>query len=378
MVNGGRRRPDFVDALLPTMVALIIYRLGLMIPIPGLDPKFTAGLGQAGGAVLHIPGGNAARTSIFALDIFPLFGILIVAELAKVLVPRLRRWENAKAANAGKLARIVFVVAMFSACLQAGGVASGLEGISGLVAEPGLLFRLSAIATLITATALVTWLATQITRRGLGSGLWLVIVAPTLARLPLTLKEIADLEGQGVVSGPSLVAAAIFTVLAIAAVAALQFAGRQNSGTPSAHAWTAILGYTVLPWVLVALSWLPGARASGDSIAWVEPGHPIRLIVLAALIVMFAKLHANSIRLSGGEAPSVPPVVSGAILAAIAVGSELLPYHLDVPLPLGGQPLLIIAIVVTTLLRDWGNGPLARGVREEINPPPQTGSSRAP
>ncbi len=359
-MSGRLRRPDFVDALLPTMVALIVYRAGLMIPIPGLEPNALPHLAHNGASTyLPVTGGATARTSIFALEIYPLFGILIVTELAKVLVPRLRRWENAGAANAAKLARVVFIIALFSACLQAGGVASGLEGISGLVAEPGLSFRLSAIGTLVAGTALVTWLAAQVTRRGLGSGLWLIIVAPTLVGLPATLMRIAEFESQGVVSGPSFVAAGVFTVLAIAAVAVLQLAGRANSGAPAAYAWTTILGYTMLPWVLVALSWLPGTRASGGSISWVEPGNPVRLIVLPALIVLFAQLYANSIRLTGGEAPSVPPVVSGAILAAIGVGSELLAYHFDVPLPLGGQPLLVIAIVMTTLLQDWS--PLARG-----------------
>jgi preprotein translocase subunit SecY len=199
--------------------------------------------------------------------------MLIVVDLCKLVVPGLRRWENSEPRTAAKLARIVLVLALFSAVIQAGEMASGLESISALVAEPGLLFRLPAIATLIAGTVLVTWLARQITRRGLGSGLWLINVAPTLAGLPLTLKQISDFEIQGVVSGPSLVAAAVFTVLAIAAVAALQLAGRNTASTPSAYAWTTILGYTILPWLLVPLSWLVGARASDGSMPWVEPGH---------------------------------------------------------------------------------------------------------
>src|SRR4029079_8123709 len=119
-VNGGLRRPDFVDALLPTMAALVVYRLGLQIPIPGLDAKATTQL-------LHDGGASAARVSILALDIYPLFGILILTELAKVLAPGLRRWERAEGRNAARLARVVLFVAFVSAVLQGKRLLNGRE-----------------------------------------------------------------------------------------------------------------------------------------------------------------------------------------------------------------------------------------------------------
>src|SRR6476620_59174 len=131
---GGRRRPDFVDALLPTIVALIVFRLGLQIPIPGLEPTVAAQL-------LRSTGQAVERVSIFALQINPLFGILILFELVKVIAPSLRRWERTEPRNAAKLARIVLVLALISALLQANGIATGLQDMTGLITDPGLLFR---------------------------------------------------------------------------------------------------------------------------------------------------------------------------------------------------------------------------------------------
>lgn len=347
------RRSELMGALLVTAAALIVYRAGLQIPMPGIEPKVVAQLSHAGT--------TPARISIFGLDIYPLFGILILAELAKVFAPPLRRWERAASRNRDKLARIVVIVALFSAVAQATGIAVSLDGAAGLVTEPGLQFRLPAIATLVAGTALVTWLAGQITRRGLGSGLWLIIIAPTIAGLPQTFRELSNFQSQGVVSGQSILVGAIFVALAFAAVAAMLLAGGRAAGTASACVWTTVLAYATSTWLVVALSALARAHASDGSMPWVEPGHPVRLVALAVMIVVFAMLYARSVRLASGEAPAVPPIVSGTILAAIAVGSELLPYHFDVPLPLAGQPLLVIAIVATTLLRDWGKGPLAQG-----------------
>jgi hypothetical protein len=345
-VNGGQRQPDFVDALLLTAAALIVYRLGLLIPIPGIEPKVAAQL-------FHTGGGTAARISIFALDIYPLFGILILAELVKVLAPSLRRWENASASNAAKLARIVFIVALFSAVLQAGGVASGLEGVAGLVAEPGVLFSLTTIATLVAGTTIVTWLAGQISFRGLGSGAWLIIAAPTLADLPHTIATLYEFQRQGIVSGAGVLWGAVFIVATVAAVVAVLSAGGRTADTAPACLWSTVLAYSTLPWVVVPVSALAHLYWPGDSLQWIEQGHPVRLVALALLLWLFLGLYARSCRLAGVAVAALPAAVLAAALAAVALGCEALPTYLGVPLILSGQPLLVIAIVVTTVLRDW-------------------------
>jgi len=360
-MNGKPRRPDFVDALLLTLAALIVYRLGLLIPLSGIEPKAASQLFHTGGA--------AARASIFALDIYPLYGILILAQLVKVLAPSLRQWEHAEPRNAAKLARIVFIIALFSAVLQAGGLANGLEGVSGLVAEPGVLFSLSTIGTLVAGTTIVSWLAGQISFRGLGSGAWLIIAAPTVADLPRTIATLFEFQRQGIVPEGAVLAGELFTVLAVVAVVAVLLAGGRTADTAPACLWPTVLAYSTLPWVVVPVSALAHLYWPGDSLQWLEQGHPARLVALALLLGLFVFLYVRSCRLAGVAAPAVPPVLIAAMLAPIALGSEALPTYLSVPLILGGQPLLVIAIVMTTLLRDWRNGPIAQRSPGEISPP---------
>jgi len=346
-----------VDALLATAAALIVYRLGLLIPIPGIEPKAASQLFHTGGA--------AARISIFALDIYPLYGILILAELAKVLVPALRRWERAQASNGAKLARIVFIVALVSAVLQAGGVASGLEGVSGLVAEPGVLFSLATIITLVAGTTVVAWLARQISCRGLGSGAWLIIAAPTVAGLLPTIAALYEFQRQGLVTGAGVLWGALFVLAALGAVVAVLLAGERTADTAPACLWSTVLSYTILPWVVLPVSALAHLYLPGDSVEWIEQGHPARLVALALLLWLFLGLYARSCRLGGVAVAALPATALATVFAAIALGAEALPAYLSVPVVLSGQPLLVVAIVATTVLRDW----LPRAPRSEISPP---------
>jgi len=357
-VSGGFRRPDFLDALLPTMVALIVYRLGLLIPIPGLDLTATIHFLLDGGA-------SAARISILALDIYPLFGILILTELAKVLAPALRRWERAEARNAAKLARVVLFVALVSAVLQANGIVTGLEEARGVVADPSLTFRLSTTVTLVAGTVLVGWLARQMSSRGLGSGLWLIIAAPTLAALPSTAAALFEFQRQGIVSPEGAVLGLVFFLAAVAAVVALLLAGVRNTERARACAWSTVLAYSTAPFLLLPLSAIAHLTLPGTSLDWLEQGHPVRLVALALLLWLYVALYARSCRLADAEGPGLPPLIIAAVLAAVALGCEVLPTYFGVPVILSGQPLLIVTLVMATLLRDWGSGPLAKGSLED-------------
>lgn len=347
-MNSELRRPDFVDALLPTMVALIVYRLGLLIPFPGLEPTVAAQL-------FHASGAGVARVSIFVLQINPLFDALILVELVKVLAPRLRGWERATPGNAAKLARIILILALISAFFQANGIVTGLEDVTGLVSDPGLLFRLSTTFTLMAGTALVTWLAWQITSRGLGSGAWLIITAPTLAALPQTVATLYEFQKQGLVPGAGVLWGGAFIVAAVAAVVAVLLAGGRTADSAPACVWSTVLAYTTLPWLVLPVSALAHLFMSGSSLQWLEQGHPARLAALALLLWLFVVLYARSCRLADAAGPTLPATTIAAVLAAIALGCEALPTYLGVPVILLGQPLLVLAIVVTTVLRDWGH-----------------------
>ena len=346
-LTGGRLiRGELVRGILVTAAALLVYRAGLQIPMPGLEPNVVAQLSHAGKMVTGV--------SILGLEIYPLFSILILAELAMVLAPPLRRWEHAAPRNSDKLARIILIVALFFAVWQATGIAVSLDSAADLVMEPGLQFRLPAIATLVAGTAVVTWLAAQITRHGLGSGLWLIVTAPMLAELPYTISELLSYQAAGFVGGPNAVVGGAFIVISVAAVVALVSAGGQSTQLGAACLWPVVLAYTVLPWLL-ALGALFGQATGADaSMPWMEFGHPVRLAVLAVLIGVFVFLYVRSNRLAGVAPPAVPPIVIGGTLAAIAVASEALPTYFSVPLILDGQSLPIITIVMTSILIDWG------------------------
>ncbi len=313
--------------------------------MPGIEPKVVAQLSDAGTMV--------TRVSIFGLEIYPLFGILILAELAMVFGPPLRRWERAAPSNGDKLARIVLIVALFAAVAQATGIAVSLDSAAGLVMEPGLQFRLPAIATLVAGTAIVTWLAAQISRRGVGSGVWLIIIAPMLAELPYTISELLRYQAAGFVGGPDTVVGGAFIVISVAAVVALVSAGGQTTQSGAACLWPPVLAYTALPWVLGLVALLARANDAKGRLDWLEQGHPVRMIALVALITGFAYLYARSERLAGAAPAAVPVIVIVAVLGVIALGCEALPTYLQVPLILTGQSLLVIAIVATTILRDW-------------------------
>jgi preprotein translocase subunit SecY len=345
-VIGGQRRPDFVDALLPTIVALIVFRLGPQIPILGLEPTVAAQL-------LRSTGQAVERVSIFALQINPLFGILILFELVKVIAPSLRRWERTEPRNAAKLARIVLVLALISALLQANGIVTGLQDVRGLVSDPGLPFRVSTTATLVAGTTFLTWLAWQITSRGLGSGVWLILIVPMLASLPQTVATLYEFQKQGIVPTAGVLWGAVFIIAAIAAVVALLLADGRTADTAPACAWSTVLAYSMLPWVVVPVGAIVHTFGSAGSVSWFEFGHPVRLVALALLIWLFVVLYARSCRRAGAPVPAVPSAVIAAGLAAVAIGSEALPTYFGVPVILSGQPLLVMAIVVTTVLRDW-------------------------
>jgi preprotein translocase subunit SecY len=207
---------------------------------------------------------------------------------------------------------------------------------------------------LIAGTAFVIWLADQITRHGLGSGVWIIIIASTAAELWHVIASLLDYQRLGIVAGPMVLLGGAFIVLAVAAIAALLLAGGRTMEAASACLWPVVLAYTVLPWLLVLGGLLGQATGADASMPWMEFGHPVRLAVLAVLIGVFMFLYVRSDRIAGVAPPAVPPTVIGGTLALIAVGSEALPTYFSVPMILDGQSLPIIAIVMTSILIDWG------------------------
>jgi preprotein translocase subunit SecY len=328
-----------------TLAALVVFRLGSYLPVPGVAPEVVAEV------VRH--GGNAiGRMSLFALGVMPLLNALILTELLKLAAPSVRRWEQVPR-NAGTFRYVVIGLALLLALAQGLGVARGLEGVARLVPEPGLSFELVCTMTLVAGTALVMALAAIIDRAGLGSGLWLLFLVPTLAELPQDLATISQLYEAGQYPFGAIVRAAMFTAFATAAVVSIVMAAHGSRPTAAACAWTLLLSYAVLTWVLIGIGLVISGGSIEGAVAVIAPGNPIRYVALVAVVILIAWLYVRSNQSAGLPSP-IPAAPIAAVMAAIAIAAELLQTQLSTALPLGSVQIAIAAVVATTMLIDWG------------------------
>lgn len=330
-----------------TATALIAYRLGCHLPVPGLAPEAVTEVFRVGGAAV-------GRFSIFALGITPLLSVLIIAEALKIVTPAVRHWENASPRNRNRFQLAVIGLALFMAALQGAGIAGGLEDISGLVPEPATYFRIACIATLVAGAALVIALAAVIDRAGLGSGLWLIFLAPTLAELPQNMATIATLYEEGQYPLAGIVRAALFTAFAVAGVASIVLAARGSETVAAACVWPLLIAYTVLSWLLIGVGLAITGGKIEEAVFLISPGSPIRHLTLAGLVILIAWLYVRSNILAGWPM-AVPAAPIAVMLATIALAGEMLTSPLlSTALPLGSVYLVVVAVVATTMLLDWG------------------------
>ncbi|MEO8420111.1 MAG: hypothetical protein ABI457_02855 [Hyphomicrobium sp.] len=336
----------FYRRLAVTAAALAVFRLGTYIPMPGLAPEMVGEIFRAGGAAV-------GRVSLLALGINPLLNALILAELLKIVAPSVRAWELAASANRIRVRNVVYGLALLFAILQAGGVSSGLEGVGGLVPEPGAAFRIVSIATLVAGTALVIGLAAVIDRAGLGSGLWLIFLTPTLAELPQNLATIAQLYDMGQYSLGAILRAAAFTAIAVAGIVGIVLAARGAAATSAACVWTPLLSYAVLAWLLIGIGLVITLGSFENAMAMAAPGSPVRYLVLVPVVGLITWLYVRSTRMAGQPNP-VPAMPIAGVLAAIALAAELLQSQLQTALPLGSVQVVIATVVATTILLDQG------------------------
>lgn len=338
-LGGVRDRPEFMRRLGITAALLIVYRLGTFTPLPGIDPEALSRLG-----------GVAERISIFALGITPLITVLILAELLKVVAPGIRRWEQAAPRNRDKLNSIVVGLSLLAAAAQASGLALALEDVKDLVSEPGTPFRLTTIATLVGGSAIVIWLANQITRHGIGSGVWLLFVTPWLSDLIPHYAALAAWQREVGTFLTYLTVATAVVALVLAVIVKLLQAGGGAPATISTALWAVLLGNATWPWVIVALSPIIGGSA-------VHTGDLVAVLILAGLVALFANLYLRSQRLaSTAEMPAIATAVLAGGLAIVTFMDMSLAMQLQGLVPLSGH-LIIIAVVALSLLARWWQPP---------------------
>jgi len=329
-----------------TIGALCLYRLGSQIPLPGLDFNLLGKLGASGSTLF--------RVSIFALGVTPIFTVMVVAEIAKSVCPPLARYEARGEAKAGRLNRAIQFAALAVAALQGFGIARGLEGAKGIVAEPGPAFELEVVATFVAATAFLAWLAGRMTARGLGAGFWILLVVPYLVGLPTQGRMGLELAQAGYMDASALPITIGFVVLAIAVIVTLALAWlpeglsvqagalrSASSGAAFIDVWPPLLAQAAGTLIGTAAV-IAGMATRPYPLAF---GAPLHILLMAALIAGFSYLRRSLPQ--GAAEIRRPPSITALAQIAICCGGEWLTRKLGVPFAINGA--MIIVVVATAL-----------------------------
>jgi preprotein translocase subunit SecY len=397
----GGKFGDLRRRLVFLLLALVVYRIGAHIPVPGINPEQLAQLfkGQQGG-ILNLfnmfSGGALSRFTVFALGIMPYISASIIMQLMTHVLPSLEALKKEGESGRRKVTQYTRYGTLGLAVFQSLGIALALEGSSGLVIEPGVMFRVTAIVSLTAGTMFLMWLGEQITERGLGNGISILIFGGIAAGLPNAIGGLLNLVNTGAMS--VFVALLIVVIVGLVTFAVVfvergqrkilvNYAKRQVGnkvyGGQSSHLPLKINMSGVIPPIFASsIILLPatvvGWFATGDKLHWLKdissalsPGQPIYVLLYATMIVFFCFFYtalvfnsretADNLKKSGAFVPGIRPGEQTSryidkILARLTLGGAvyitlvcLLPEFLvlkyNVPFYFGGTSLLIIVVV---------------------------------
>lgn len=383
------------------LLALIVYRIGAHVPVPGIDPVVLKDLFESQengvlGMFNMFSGGALSRFSIFALGIMPYISASIIMQLGTVAIPYLEALKKEGESGRRKITQYTRYGTLILAFVQSYGVSIALQSQVGLVITPGGMFILTTVVTLVTGTIFLMWLGEQITERGVGNGISLIIFAGIAAGLPSAIGGTLDLVSNG--SMHFLIALGIFIAAAlitgfvvfvekgqrrILVNYAKRQVGRKVYGGQSSHLPLKINMAGVIPPIFASSiilfpATLAGWFASSESMIWLRdlsaalsPGQPIYVILYAVMIIFFCffytalvfnpKETSDNLKKSGAFIPGIRPgdqttrYIERIMLRLTLTGSVyvtlvcLLPEFLilkwNVPFYFGGTSLLIIVIV---------------------------------
>ncbi len=392
---------DLKRRILFVLGALIVYRIGAHIPVPGIDPEKLAELfqSQAGGilGVFNLfSGGALSRFTIFALGIMPYISASIIMQLMTVAVPSLEQLKKEGEAGRRKITQYTRYGTLVLAFAQSLGIAIALEGQAGLVLDPGLMFRFVTVATLVTGTMFLMWLGEQITERGIGNGISLIIFAGIAAGLPSAIGGLFELVRTGAMHPFTALVICVLVAVVTAFVVFVErgqrkilvnYAKRQVGnkvyGGQSSHLPLKLNMAGVIPPIFASSIILFPATLGqwfGSSEGWtwlrdisptLAPGQPIYVLLYAAAIVFFcffytalvfnAKDTADNLKKSGAFVPGIRPgdqtaryidriltrltLVGALYITIVCLIPEFLILRWNVPFYFGGTSLLIIVVV---------------------------------
>ena len=395
--------------------ALIVFRIGAHIPVPGIDPvQLETLFNQNSGGILGMfnmfSGGALSRFTIFALGIMPYISASIIMQLLTVVSPQLEAIKKEGESGRRRITQYTRYGTLVLATFQALGIAVALEAQAGLVIDPGLAFRFTTVVTLVTGTMFLMWLGEQITERGLGNGISIIIFAGIAAGLPSAIGGLFELVRTGSMHALTAILICILAALVTYAVVFIErgqrkilvnYAKRQVGnkvyGGQSSHLPLKLNMAGVIPPIFASsiilfpatiASWFTsGDTSSGvvrflkDLAASLVPGEPIHALLYAAAIVFFcffytalvfnSKETADNLKKSGAFVPGIRPgeqtsryidkiltrlTLAGAVyITVICLLPEFLIARWNVPFYFGGTSLLIIVVVTMDFMAQVQN-----------------------
>jgi preprotein translocase subunit SecY len=392
---------DLKKRLLFLLGALVVFRIGAHIPVPGIDPTELAKLFQSQqGGILGLfnmfSGGALSRFTIFALGIMPYISSSIIMQLMTAVSPQLEALKKEGQAGQRKITQYTRYGTLILALFQATGISIALESQPELVMDPGLMFRFTTIVTLVTGTMFLMWLGEQVTERGLGNGISIIIFAGIAAGLPASIAGLLELVRTGAMHPLTALLVCIAVVLVTWAVCfvergqrkiLLNYAKRQVGnkiyGGQTSHLPFKLNMAGVIPPIFASSIILFPATLAGwfgtnegaywlkDIAATLSPGQPIYVLLYITAIVFFCffytalqynpKETADNLKKSGAFVPGIRPgdqtakylekiltrlTLAGAIyVALVCLLPEFLILKWNVPFYFGGTSLLIIVVV---------------------------------
>ncbi len=402
---------DLRRRLVFLLLALLVYRVGAHIPVPGIDPAQLQQMfkGQQGGILSlfnMFSGGALSRFTIFALGIMPYISASIIMQLLAYVVPSLEQLKKEGEAGRRKITQYTRYGTLGLALFQSLGIALALESSVGLVIAPGFQFRMTSVVTLTAGTMFLMWLGEQITERGLGNGISILIFAGIAAGLPNAVGGLLELVRTGAMS----IIVALFVVVLVVAVTwfvvfvergqrkilvnyARRQVGNKVYGGQASHLPLKLNMAGVVPPIFASsIILLPATVAnwfsSGDSMRWLKdiaatlsPGQPIYVMLYASAIVFFcffytalvfnSKETAENLKKSGAFIPGIRPgentakyidkillklTLAGAIyITFVCLLPEFLILKYSVPFYFGGTSLLIIVVVTMDFMAQVQN-----------------------
>jgi preprotein translocase subunit SecY len=401
---------DLRSRLIFLLLALVVYRIGAHIPVPGIDSNQLQQLFSQQGGILNLfnmfSGGALERFTVFALGIMPYISASIIMQLLTYVVPTFEQLKKEGEAGRRKITQYTRYGTLGLAIFQSMGIAVALESSPGLVLAPGFGFRMTAVVSLTAGTMFLMWLGEQITERGLGNGISILIFAGIAAGLPSAMGGLLELVRTGAMS----ILIALVIVVLVAAVTyfvvfvergqrkilvnyARRQVGNKVYGGQSSHLPLKLNMAGVIPPIFASsIILLPatvvGWFSTGESMRWLKdlastlaPGQPIYVMLYAAAIIFFCFFYtalvfnsretADNLKKSGAFVPGIRPgdqtaryidkilvrlTLAGAIyITFVCLLPEFLILKYNVPFYFGGTSLLIIVVVTMDFMAQVQN-----------------------